>query len=148
METNKEYYQAQVNKIITTGEYAPIVKIFGQNGEGDTKHININKESAQVLIDWLQLIVNKETPKTIEFTRVNNDVNGNPRYVCHFYALLTDNDSFGLLTIEQKYTLALKRAKKLGGGKFNNKQYGGGIVFQSYNIKETERKIFELLEKI
>ncbi len=153
METNKEYYQAQVNKIITTGEYAPIVKIYGQNGEGDTKHININKESAQVLINWLQLIVDKDNPKRIEFTRVNNDVNGNPRYVCHFLELINEDDDevltdMGGVNIDNKYKLALKRAKKIGGRKFHNKQYGGGIVFQSYNIKETERKIFELLEKI
>ncbi len=147
METNKEYYQAQVNKIITTGEYAPIVKIFGQNGEGDTKHININKDSAQVLIDWLQLIVNKETPKTIEFTRVNNDVNGNPRYVCHYLNFITDKDEKEV-NFHHRYDHAVNKAKKIGGKKFNNKQYGGGIVFQSYNIKETERKIFELLEKI
>lgn len=163
METNKEYYQAQVNKIITTGEYAPIVKIYGQNGEGDTKHININKDSAQVLIDWLQLIVDRETPKTIDFTRVNNDSNGNPRYVCHFLNLIKDSDfktlrgateeenkqyKDGMSKTEYGYKIALKRAKKLGGGKFNNKQYGGGIVFQSYNIKETERKILDLVNSL
>lgn len=146
METNKEYYQAQVNRIITTGEYQPTIKIFGQNGEGDTKHMNINKDSAQVLIDWLQLIVNRETPRTIEFTRVNSDTNGNPRYVCHFLEFIKDSE-FNL-SIDEKYTLALKRAKQLGGRKFHNKQYGGGIVFQSYNIKDTERKILELVNSL
>ncbi len=144
METNKKYYQDQINKIITTGEYKPTIKIFGQNGEGDTKHMDINKDSAQVLIDWLQLIVDRDKPRTIEFTRVNNDINGNPRYVCHFTNLLNDNENFGLLTIDQKYTIALKRAKQLGGRKFHNKQYGGGIIFQSYNVQELEKKIIEL----
>lgn len=74
-----------------------------------------------------------ETNK-IEFKRINNDVNGNPRFVCHF------------LNIADNYTIAVKLANKIGGRKFHNKQYGGGIVFQSYNIQETERKILELLK--
>ena len=69
----------------------------------------------------------------IEWTRVNSDSNGNPRYVCHFLNLLKDG--------EHGYDLALKRAKKIGGSKFNNKQYGGGIVFQSYNIQHDEKRI-------
>lgn len=89
----------------------------------------------------------------IEFTRVNSDVNGNPRYVCHFLDLLSDveksrdytdrNDPFGLTN---QYAYAVKKANKIGGRKFSNKQYGGGIVFQSYNIQDTERRIFDLLE--
>lgn len=85
----------------------------------------------------------------ISFKRVNNDVNGNPRYVCHFYNLLTDgesNNSVANLSIDGKYQIALHRAKKIGGKKFHNKQYGGGIVFQSYNIEATEKSILELLE--
>lgn len=79
----------------------------------------------------------------IDFTRINNDVNGNPRYVCHFLELTTVNDSG--LSIDQKYRAALKRARTIGGGKFHNKQYGGGIVFQSYNLHSTEARIFEVL---
>ena len=62
---------------------------------------------------------------TVEnLTRVNNDVNGNPRYVFHFLALA------------DHYAEAVTVAKKLiGGKKFHNKQYGGGIVFQSYNVQ-------------
>lgn len=26
-----------------------------------------------------------------DFTRINNDSNGNPRYVCHFFHFLTPN---------------------------------------------------------
>jgi hypothetical protein len=33
----------------------------------------------------------------------------------------------------QRYTIALALAKTLGGRKFHNKQYGGGIVFQEYD---------------
>jgi hypothetical protein len=61
---------------------------------------------------------------TSDFTRVNNDVNGNPRYVFHF------------LQLADNYTEALTLAKKIGGRKFHNKQYGGGIVVQSYNLQK------------
>lgn len=71
---------------------------------------------------------------TIEFTRINNDVNGNPRYVCHWLAVPN----------AQSYEDALKRAKTIGGRKYHTKSYGGGIVFQSYNIKETEKDILSL----
>lgn len=83
---------------------------------------------------------------TIDFTRINNDTFGNPRYVCHYLNFLTEADKD--IPFDQRYKLALKRAKQLQGGKFHNKQYGGGIVFQTYNIEETERRIKELLAKL
>lgn len=73
-----------------------------------------------------------------DLDRVNSDVNGNPRYVIHYLALLTDEEKAdtSLDAIRNRYNIAVARAKKLfGGKKFNNKQYGGGIVFQSYNVK-------------
>jgi hypothetical protein len=87
-----------------------------------------------------------DTQKTIDWTRTNNDGNGNPRYVCHFNDLLTDKEREDM-PFNARYKFAIKRANKIGGRKFNNKQYGGGIVFQSYNIKETETKIKEFLSK-
>mgnify|MGYP006054762197 CR=1 FL=1 len=82
---------------------------------------------------------------TTEFTRVNNDVNGNPRYVCHYSNLITQQDEEKAkelskvcrpfkFFVEYEYDIALAKAKKIGGRKFHNKQYGGGIVFQSYNL--------------
>ena len=80
----------------------------------------------------------------IEFTRVNNDVNGNPRYVCHFFDLLTKEDSEELSgKISEQYKRALNNSRQFGGKKFHNKQYGGGIVFQSYNIQGLEKDILE-----
>ena len=70
------------------------------------------------------------------FTRVNNDTNGNPRYVIHFL----DLDVYGYkstLDIPTRYRLAINLANTKGGKKFHNKQYGGGIVFQSYNLQGT-----------
>lgn len=75
----------------------------------------------------------------IEFTRINNDINGNPRYVCHFLNFLKDGEG-------ANYELALKRSRQLGGRKFHNKQYGGGIVFQMYSGQQAEmsRRINEI----
>lgn len=92
----------------------------------------------------------------IDWTRVNNDVNGNPRYVCHFLNFIKDKDTVDLVAqrnpftdrLSKQYETAIKRAKKIGGRKYHTKSYGGGIVFQSYNIQETERSIYELLEKL
>ena len=80
------------------------------------------------------------------FTRISNDVNGNPRYVCHFLNIFSDDYSKdGLkLSISNKYDRALFLAKKIGGKKYHTKSYGGGIVFQSYNIAETLKHIIEL----
>ena len=61
---------------------------------------------------------------TEQLTRVKNDINGNPRYVVHFLALAGN------------YEQALKISRAYGGRKFHNKQYGGGIAFQSYNVDD------------
>lgn len=61
----------------------------------------------------------------IETFRIDNDINGNPRYVVHFIDLgikLKDYDKINKLYGFKKYTA---------------KWFGGGIVFQSYNIKDT-----------
>jgi hypothetical protein len=97
-----------------------------------------------------------KTQKQIDWTRVNNDVNGNPRYVCHFLELVNDKDREKADQLEKTvkpfkfaishlYDIAVKKANKIGGRKYHNKSYGGGIVFQSYNTKEKEKAIAELL---
>jgi len=78
--------------------------------------------------------------KTIKFKRVNNDVYGNPRYVCHFFALLREEEKS-----LNNYSLACNRAHKIGGKKYRGKDYGGGIVFQSYNLNDLVREITELV---
>ena len=81
----------------------------------------------------------------LNWTRVNNDVNGNPRYVVHFLDIQPMR--FRELNINNEYKAVIKFANKLGGRKFHNKQYGGGIVFQSYNLDSTERFIFGKIEE-
>jgi hypothetical protein len=77
------------------------------------------------------------------FTRVNNDVYGNPRYAIHFMDVLNTEERMAI-PFPKMYEYALKKAKKIGGKKFDNKQYGGGIVFQSYNLENTWKKIQDL----
>ena len=81
-----------------------------------------------------------------DFTRANNDINGNPRYCIHFLALNTpaENADYSGDFITRKYNLALDRARKLGGKKFRNKQYGGGIIFTTYNLRELCEQINSL----
>ena len=81
--------------------------------------------------------------KTIEFTRVNNDFCGNPRYVAHFYSFLNEDEQ----TLSN-YSLAVKRANKLGGKKYRGSDFGGGIVFQCYNLDGLRKNIIDMLESI
>lgn len=82
----------------------------------------------------------------INWTRIKNDVNGNPRYVCHFLNLITSADSD--VPLLAKYPLAVSRANRIGGRRYHCKAYGGGIVFQSYSLEELEQAIQEALLKI
>jgi len=86
----------------------------------------------------------------IQFTQIKNDGNGNPRLVYHFLNLLTDeqrDNREGSDFIERRYNEALANAKALGGRKFHNKQYGGGIVFPLGCEVELNKRIAELLAK-
>jgi hypothetical protein len=65
--------------------------------------------------------------------RIKNDVNGNPRYVVHFLDILNDDENKDFRFME-KYELAVSKAKKFGGKVYRGKDFGGGIVFQSYDI--------------
>lgn len=77
----------------------------------------------------------------IDFTRIQKDVNGNPRVVCHYLNFIKDDE-------KASYEVAIKRANKLGGRKYNTKLYGGGLVFQCYNIDELEKEIIEFINQL
>lgn len=97
------------------------------------------------LVDRIENILRNATSDEIEWTRIKNDSNGNPRFVCHFLHFCTDAEKGASIPCE--YENALKRARKIGGRKFHNKQYGGGIVFQSYSLDDTEKSIRDLMIK-
>ena len=67
--------------------------------------------------------------KGIDFYRVKNDVNGNPRYVVHFLAFASD------------YATAKKRANAIGFRVYRGRDFGGGFVGQSYSLPDTARRI-------
>ena len=63
--------------------------------------------------------------------RINNDENGNPRYVIHF------------LDVANNYNEALNIIRSIGRRKYAAKWFGGGIVFSSYNILEDLKKVIK-----
>lgn len=68
----------------------------------------------------------------IGFCRVNNDINGNPRYVVHFLAFTTDEEM---------------RNDNLGFSVYRANWYGGGFVWRSYSLIDTANKINEIVNK-
>jgi len=124
-------------------------KNYGSNPE--TNPWNRPRSCGQLPNGDYAHVFNVDPPKPVEkekweAKRINNDANGNPRYVVHFLAFLTDEDrawtdsqpGFG---VTAKYDRALVRARKVGGRKFHNKQFGGGIVFQCYGQSEIDALI-------
>jgi len=85
----------------------------------------------------------------MQITRVKNDINGNSRRVIHFLELLTHADRAALPIgpgrTSAMCSLALTKARKIGGKKFHNRQYGGGIVFQAYTDAEVEHLVARAL---
>lgn len=77
-----------------------------------------------------------------DFTQINNNSMGNPRYVCHFLGLVPPDflepDAW---SISAKYNAALDFSRPFGGKKFHNRQYGGGIVFCTYDLPGLVREI-------
>lgn len=74
--------------------------------------------------------------------RAKNDVNGNPRHVVHFTDLEPPAMRDSLrerMNTGQRYERVLKLARKLGGRRFHNRQYGGGVIFQAYECEMPER---------
>jgi len=78
------------------------------------------------------------------FTRQDSDINGNPRYAIHFLDCEPDSWIDYNLTLMERYARVCKLMNVIGGRKFHNKKYGGGVVFQSYNLHDTWKHIERL----
>lgn len=79
----------------------------------------------------------------MNYKRVKSDSYGNPRYVFHFLAFLTDEEKEGS-RIHMQYMHAVAKAKKhvcRGARAYRGRDFGGGIVIQSYNVDETIARI-------
>lgn len=79
-----------------------------------------------------------------DFISITNDKYGNARCVCHFLEFIGDKDSN--LPAENLYSLAIARAKLFNGKKYNNKNYGGGIVFDKTE-QEMREMFFEIKQR-
>ena len=64
--------------------------------------------------------------------RVNNDVNGNPRYVVHYLSIMDDCKTSNL-------------TRKAGITPYRGKWFGGGFVFSSYSLERDLKRIVEIL---
>lgn len=60
------------------------------------------------------------------FTRVNSDINGNPRFAIHFLNCEPKTWVDYGLTLAERYARTVKLMNRIGGRKFHTKQYGGG----------------------
>ena len=81
-----------------------------------------------------------ETVDGIPFTRTSNGVGNYPRYVVHFTSLLSlkemrEEGNVGVGFVSSLYEKAIKKAKEIGGKKYDTKHFGGGIVFKSCSLK-------------
>ena len=75
----------------------------------------------------------------VDVYRAPNDHNANPRYVVHFGAV-PFRERY-LLETFMEYLYAHKRHAKAAffGRDYKGRQFGGGIVFQSYSVAEDVR---------
>ena len=64
-----------------------------------------------------QVMVNGES---VTVWKVDNDVNGNPRFVVHYLAVADDYDA------------AVYKIHAIGGAKYRANWFGGGLVFSTY----------------
>lgn len=83
---------------------------------------------------------------TIDYFKANNDFYGNPRYIVHFLDFLNEKEGDRIniefrYSLQKKYDIALTKSRAIGGKKYRGKDFGGGIIFQSYNIQEALKKI-------
>jgi hypothetical protein len=76
--------------------------------------------------------VKTQSGKEYNFYKVNRDRNGNPRYVVSW------------LNLGLKTYAPTAETKKAGLKIYRGADFGGGFVFQSYNIK-AEAELFESL---
>lgn len=93
---------------------------------------------------------------------IKNDVYGNERNVIHFFHILRDVECEAILLanksanvgksiadddykcyLDDAYEYAIEKTKKIGGKKFHNKSFGGGIVFTC-----PKHKLIEKLKEI
>ena len=70
---------------------------------------------------------------------------GKTRVVCHFLRLLKESEKRP--EMQASYRTAIARAKQIGGKKYHNKSYGGGIVFDTTDTATLQKEIFQITKE-
>ena len=91
-------------------------------------------------IDGTEITVYPTTP----------DYYGNPRFVVHYmrFPNLDPDPEYrasgieGIVSMQERYIDNVRRA--VGGTRYRGKEFGGGIVFTSYNVEATLRHALSL----
>jgi hypothetical protein len=78
------------------------------------------------------------------YQRLNNDVNGNPRYKITA-SDLADLSGFAYNNSEASYANMVKRVRKVGGGKLNTRYHPYSIKVTSYSIVDTHNALKKAL---
>lgn len=84
-----------------------------------------------------------ETHHGITAYRVDNDVNGNPRYVVHYLDIPYRDQHDGELFWDYQRSHIEHSKQALFGKRYRAKWFGGGIVFTSYNVSDTIKRALE-----
>lgn len=90
----------------------------------------------------------------VNVKRIKNDVNGNPRYVIHFLTVFyhpvakayKDVKNTSNVFYDVGYDIACTIANNAGFKRYHNKMYGGGLVFQSYDVQESLNALESAIE--
>lgn len=77
--------------------------------------------------------------------RIDNDVNGNARYVVHYLDIPYEYDDSQPFYINQSRHIEAAR-KALCGKEYRAKWFGGGIVFQAY-AGDPVRHVLDAIER-
>ena len=78
---------------------------------------------------------------SVEVCKITHDANGNPRYVLHFLSCEPESWVDYSKDLTERYARVVQLMNRIGGRKYHCRLYGGGIVFQSYNMEDTLSRI-------
>ena len=84
-----------------------------------------------------------------DFTRIDNDINGNPRYHVSVVSLLpiVDNDSDEYVSILERSREIDYKRKGSSLTKYRGKKFGSGYVIQSYSLQDDCKHLNEFFNK-
>jgi len=84
----------------------------------------------QTHLQVIEVPLSDGTRKVIDCWKVTHDINGNPRYVVHYLDVAGEGETY--FQVSRRF-----------GRKYRAKWFGGGIVFQSYDVKGSLREALE-----